>query len=99
MKQILLYTFLMLGITACTWVDLEPEAEKVVVLTGEEVKKCKLLGSTNVSVKYEVGGFGRDVKKMTHELETLARNEATKLKGDAVVAASEIAKGKQKYLR
>ena len=97
MKRTLLYSLLLLSISACTWVDLEPEAEKVVVLSSEEVKKCKLLGSTNVSVKYEVGGFGRDVKQMTGELEILARNEASKLQGDAVVAASEIEKGKQKY--
>jgi len=97
MKRTLLYSFILIGLTACTWVDLEPEAEKVVVLSSEEVKKCKLLGTSHVSVKYEVGGFARDVKTMTSELETLARNEATKLNGDAVVAVSEIEKGKQKY--
>lgn len=97
MKKLLITTLLLFSLSACTWVELAPEAEKVVVLSVDEVKKCEELGNTSVSVKYEVGGFKRDVETMSKELQTLARNSAVELKGDAIVAISEIEKGTQKY--
>jgi hypothetical protein len=97
MKKLLITTFLCFSLSACTWVELAPEAEKVVVLNTDEVNKCEELGTTTVSVKYEVGGFNRNTETMTNELQTLARNSAVELKGDAIVAVSEIEKGAQKY--
>jgi len=96
-KKILVTNIMLFSLSACTWVELAPEAEKVVVLSQTEVTKCKELGNTTASVKYEVGGFNRDMKTITNELQTLARNSAVELKGDAIVAVGEVVKGAQKY--
>ncbi len=92
----LLFSFLM--ISACTWVNVKPEAEKVRVASSEQVLNCKKVGSTTVSVKAEVATFARDPKKVRQELATLARNSAPDLKGNVVVPVSKVDKGKQNFV-
>ena len=86
-----------LALSACTWVDLSPEGEKVVVLTKEEVAKCKKVGQTVVMLRDSVAGFERSDKKVRHELNTLARNSASEIGGDAVVPIGEPQDGKQTF--
>jgi len=50
-----------------------------------------------VSVRSDVASFKRDAEKIKTELETLARNEAIRLKGDTLVAATEIQDGEQTF--
>ena len=61
------------------------------------VKNCKLLGKTTVSVKADIASIERNKEKVKNELETLARNNAINLKGDTVVAITNIHKGQQVY--
>ncbi len=96
MKKIILL-LLALTLLACTWVELSPEGKKVVVLDAPEVKNCDFLGTTTVSVKADVARIKRNEKKVKLELETLARNEAVKLQGDAVVPAGDIFGGTQVF--
>lgn len=92
--SILLFTF---TLTACTWVELTPEGEKVRVLSQGEVQSCKKIGKTTVSLMSEIAGIERNKEKVKKELEALARNTAIDLKGDTVVPASEIIDGKQVF--
>lgn len=92
---VLLGVVLMLG--GCTWVELSPEGEKVVVLTEAEVAQCKKVGQTVVMLRDSVAGFKRSPEKVQHELNTLARNSAQEIGGDAVVPIGEPEDGKQTF--
>ena len=97
MKNYLSILFITLSLTACTWVKLTPEGEKVRAATMDEVKSCMKLGKTTVSLKADIAGIKRNPGTVQKELESLARNTAVDLKGDTVVPASEIKDGKQVY--
>jgi len=97
MKKLLPILFLVLLLPACTWVELTPAGEKVRVLSADEVGSCAKKGKTTVSLKAEVAGIERNTEKVKKELEMLARNSAVDLKGDTVVATSEIVNGKQTF--
>lgn len=96
MRKIIALGLVVLFLSACTWVELTPEGEKVTVAKAEHVKDCKFAGTTTVSVKSRTLGE-RDLAKVKSELETLARNEAIKLKGDTVVPVTEIKDGEQTF--
>lgn len=84
-------------LSACTWVDVTPEGEKVRVLSSAEVTKCKKMGQTTVSVLAKAVGVARHTEKVQEELNTLARNSAVELKGDTVVPISPVANGQQTF--
>ena len=81
----------------CTWVKVSPSGEKVRVLSPTEVRSCKLIGDTQVSLLARVGAVNRNEEKVQQELYTLARNSAADMGGDTVVPASEVQEGKQRY--
>ncbi|MDH5182118.1 MAG: DUF4156 domain-containing protein [Gammaproteobacteria bacterium] len=97
MKKLFLILAIAAILPACTWVTLTKEGEKVRVLSDAEVGNCKKLGNTTATVKNTVVGFERNEKKMTKELEDLARNAAVNLNGDTVVPSSGIKDGKQTF--
>lgn len=96
MRKIISLAVVVLFLSACTWVELTPEGEKVTVVTAAHVKNCKFAGTTTVSVKPDAIG-ARDPEKIKTELETLARNEAIKLKGDSIVPVTDIQNGEQTF--
>ncbi len=96
MHKIIGLGLVLIFLTACTWVKLTPEGEKVTVAKAAHVTNCKFAGTTTVSVKARTVGE-RDAGKVKTELETLARNEAIKLKGDTVVPVTEIKDGEQTF--
>jgi len=97
MKKLLLILLFTFTLSACTWVELTPEGEKVRVLSLSEVDSCKKKGKTTVSIKAEIAGVERNRKKVKKELETLGKNSAVAIDGDTIVAASEIIAGKQVF--
>jgi hypothetical protein len=97
MRNIISLSLLLLVLSACTWVELTPEAENVRIVEAVHVANCKLVGTTTVTVKADVASFKRDAEKIKSELETLARNEAIRLKGDTLVAATDIQEGEQTF--
>ena len=97
MKKYIPILLFALTLTACAWVKLTPEGEKVRVLSASEVKSCTKKGKTTVSLKAKVAGLERHPEKVKKELEDLARNSAADLNGDTVVPASEIENGKQVF--
>ena len=82
---------------ACTWVKPTPEGAEVVVSDSTGVVNCVSKGQVNASLKSRVGAFERKPGKVAGELETLARNEATSMGGDTVVAESDINEGQQTF--
>ena len=97
MRKIIGLGLVVLLLSACSWVKMTPEGEEVTVAKAAHVTNCKFAGTTTVSVKSDVVSFKRDAEKMKTELETLARNEANKLKGDTIVPVSEIKEGEQTF--
>jgi len=97
MRKIIGLGLMVLLLSACSWVKLTPEGEKVTVAKAAHVVNCKFAGTTTVSVKSDMASVDRDIKTVKTELETLARNEASKLKGDTIVPVSEIKDGEQTF--
>ncbi len=83
--------------SACTWVQLTEEGEKVRVLSAEEVTKCTLVGQTTANTKAKVVGVNRHDNAVDYELTALARNAAVNLGGDTVVPAGDIIEGTQAF--
>ncbi len=92
--SLMLTSFLL---SACTFVDLSVEGEKVRVLDADEVSKCKLLGRTNANTKAKVAGVPRHENAINHELIALARNAAAELGGDTIVAEGPAVEGKRAF--
>ena len=97
MKKIVILLVLAAITSSCTWVELTKEGKNVAVLTESQVKNCKLLGKTTVSVKADIARIERNKEKVAEELEILARNNAVDLNGDAIVAITGINKGQQVF--
>lgn len=97
MKTVLIATATVLIVTACSWVDLSPAGERVDVMTQDQAAECERLGQTTSQVLDKVGFVDRSPEKLEQELITLARNEAASMGGDAIVAATEIMDGRQRF--
>ena len=96
MRKIIGLGLVVLLVSACSWVKMTPEGEQVTVAKAAHVANCKFAGTTTVSVKARTVGE-RDAGKVKTELETLARNEASKLNGDTIVPVTEVKNGEQVF--
>ena len=92
-----LVVLLCLSVSACAWVKLTPDGEKVRVLDVAEVSTCKELGNTTVSLLAKVAGFNRNEDQVAKELSMLARNAAADMGGDTIVPISAVKEGKRSY--
>ena len=97
MRKFISLGLMVLLLSACSWVELTPEGEKVTVAKATHVTNCKFAGTTTVSVKSDMASVDRNTEAVSTELETLARNEAIKLKGDTIVAGTEVKDGEQTF--
>jgi len=89
---------LLLPLSACTWVHMAPGANAVRVLAaGAAPAECENRGEVEVSVKDSLGPYERNPLRVRDELETLARNEAPGLNGDAVQPLDGPEDGRQRY--
>lgn len=84
-------------LSACTWVELSPQANAVKVLPAGSPSSCQKLGEVSVSVKDQVAFYQRNQIKVRDELETLARNEALTLQADTIQPMSEPVEGEQRF--
>tara|TARA_B100001115_G_C15606349_1_gene290570 strand:+ start:61 stop:558 length:498 start_codon:yes stop_codon:yes gene_type:complete len=85
-------------LSACSWVDLNPAAEDILVLKPFQTKQCEQVRRTTSQVLDKIWFVNRNQEKMAEELATLARNTAAELGGNAVVPDSEIEEGKQTFI-
>ena len=85
-------------LSACTWVPLTGEGAHVQLRTLEQAQSCERKSRVTVSVKDKIAGIARNEDKVRGELETLARNEAARVGGNAVAAETEPTNGRQTFL-
>lgn len=83
--------------SACTWVQLSPEATSVYLRTASQVSECDRIGTANVNALSQIGFIDRSAARLQEELVDLAKNEAARLGGDSVVPESTIDDGKQTF--
>lgn len=89
---------LLIGVLpACTWVKPTDAGQNVRLLTAEQVSTCKKLGKATVSVLDKVGFVSRSEDKVDEELQTMAKNSAAEMGGDAIVIAGPVSKGEQPF--
>ncbi|MDH5257972.1 MAG: DUF4156 domain-containing protein [Gammaproteobacteria bacterium] len=89
--------FCVMQLSACSWVKLTPDGERVQVLSSDAVASCKKIGATTVSLKSSIAGVKRKQEKVAKELDTLARNSGAKMGGNTVVPISEMENGERSY--
>lgn len=98
MKKLSAAGVVALGLSACSWVPLSPQGEAVFVVNAEQAENCERLGQTTSKVLNKVGFLKRTDEKKAEELQTLARNEAANMGGNAIVPATEVTDGRQRFL-
>ena len=88
----------MVTLVACaSFVSLNPQAKDVIVSPNSEaLSRCKFIGNTTVSLWSKAETFQSPETTET-QLDTLARNEATKMNGNAVAPDSKIKDGQRTY--
>ncbi|HET9680375.1 MAG TPA: DUF4156 domain-containing protein [Gammaproteobacteria bacterium] len=84
-------------VSGCTWVDVKPAAQEVLVLSKARVANCARLGTTEVSVAESVGFLNRVPEDVAKDLANLARNQAVEMGGDTITPLSEPHKGQQTF--
>ena len=67
------------------------------VATAGEIAGCTTKGLTHAQTTDRVLIFARREQTIQHELESLARNEAALMGGDAIVPASPVERGRQTF--
>ena len=87
----------LLFLSACSWVQPLPGAYKVALMKLSDVKDCERLGTTTTSALDKVGLYEREDAAITEDLVLLAKNEAVNMRGDTIVALSEVQNGRMEY--
>ena len=89
---------LVTAVSGCTWVKLTSEGGTVTVMSSADAA-CKRLGTTTSHGKADVASIDRNEEKVATELETLARNHAAGMGGNAIVADGSVTDdGKRTYI-
>ena len=89
---------LALATSACTWVQIAPEAGAVrVIAPGASTAGCEKRGEVSVAVKNNVAFYERNELRVRDELETLARNEAPGLSADSISPLTRPNDGEQRW--
>lgn len=87
-----------LGLSACTWVPMAPEATSVrVIAAGEAPAGCEKRGEVTVSVTHSVAFYERNALRVRDELETMARNQAATLPANTVQPLGDPNQGEQRF--
>ncbi|MDO5505203.1 MAG: DUF4156 domain-containing protein [Pseudoxanthomonas suwonensis] len=87
---------LMSLLAGCTWVKMAPGASAVRVYSSAP-SQCEKRAEVEVSVKQNLYVYYRNAVKVREELETLARNEAPGLGGNAISPVNEPTGGVQNW--
>ncbi|MEQ8858537.1 MAG: DUF4156 domain-containing protein [Pseudomonadales bacterium] len=85
-----------LGLNACTWIELTAAGAGVAQGTPGAVYGCELVGNVAASTQDRVL-LKRGRGKVAEELIVMARNEAATLGGDTVVPAGPMVDGRQDF--
>ncbi len=85
-----------LALSACTWVPIAPEAQKVRVLRAEPAS-CEKVGEIDVEVTDKVSLYRRNELRVAEELETMARNQAAGIPATDIHPLGPVNEGKQRF--
>lgn len=85
-----------LVVSACTWVPIAPEAQKVRVLRAEPAG-CEKAGEIDVEVTDKVALYKRNPLRVAEELETMARNQAAGIPATDIHPLTGVTDGKQRF--
>lgn len=86
------------GLSACTWVELKPEAEAVQVVSDAYIDGCVLKGTIQSQTTANVGFVTRSAEALQLELSNLARNQAVVMGANRLVPDSLISpEGSQRF--
>jgi hypothetical protein len=94
---LILAALLAAGLSACTFVQIQPGGQAIRVVAAGQPLSCEKRGEIGVSVKDRVGPLDRNELKVRDELEVLARNEAPGLGADTVQPLGEPMDGEQRW--
>ncbi len=78
----------LLATTACTWVQVPPEAQQVVVVPANRVSACNRVGTVSSTVRATILAIPRDANKVRNELDDLARQQAVSMGANTLVRES-----------
>ena len=81
----------------CTWVPLSSEGRNVRMLASSEAADCERIGEASARTTDRVVIFARTDRKVREELESLARNEAAELGGNAIAPIGTATNGRQSF--
>lgn len=94
---LLLGAALATGLTACSFVQIQPGGQTIRVVAAGQAPSCEKRGEIGVSVKDRLGPLERGELRVRDELEVLARNEAPGLGADTVQPLDEPMDGEQRW--
>lgn len=98
MQKLLTLALLLGFIGGCSnWVQVTSAGENVRVATASEVSNCTRIGRTRTNTLGKIVGVERGAERLQIELQSLARNEAGDMGGNAVVPESLIEDGQQTF--
>ena len=83
---------------SCSWVNENESGRAVFIVPMDQTSQCRKAGEISTEVKHKLGFIKRRQSKVLEELQTLARNEAVKLKANTIAAKSKPFEGKQDYI-
>lgn len=81
----------------CSFIPVDPGAEKVRLETAERAAACEKLGSANSVVLHEILGVDRSDQAIASDLFRLSANTAVQLGGNALVPIGKPVAGRQKF--
>lgn len=87
-----------LMVSGCSFVNLNPKAQDVLLLKPYQARECDQLRRSTSQVLSKIWFINRSKDAMEDELVILAKNTAADLGGNAVVPDSEIVDGKQTFV-
>lgn len=79
----------LLVVSGCSWVSLTQGGAVVQLIDADEAKPCKEVGRTRAHTTAKIGPFSRTNQQVFKEQSRLARNEAARMGGNAVVAVGD----------
>lgn len=97
MRNLLLISTICSIFSACTWVQLSSAGEMVEIRNNDQIAGCERLGRASSTTMDRLLVVDRSTERQQRELLILARNEAANMGGNAIVAATDVANGRQRF--
>jgi hypothetical protein len=84
-------------LSACTWVRLTEQGKGVRIVQASEVETCRKVGHATAQTTDRFAIFARTDRKIDEEIAFLARNEAARMGGNAIVPSGARSDGRQAF--